>query len=301
MEGANFLRYLPVDSALNEWGWSLLDAGRQDILPAEPYPMPGHPRHYLFDKKGRRTLDEFQLVMVTTGTGWFESQEVEKKAIRAGEAFLLFPGHWHRYHPDPQTGWSERWLGFRGTEAERVMAHFFRPQDAVFTHFEATGLLRLLDQVIDMLRGSIAGREQILASHVPLALAHLRAPTITEQSAMTDEALVARVKEALAQDPMKRVDLLALAKTLGVSYSRLRFSFREQTGYSPREYENLCRLNRAGDLLRFGTDNVAEIAERLGFSSAFYFSRAFKKHYGVAPSQWKRQSIPRKGALLQAG
>ncbi len=297
----NFLRYLPPDSMANEWGWSLLDAGRQDILPEEPYPGEGHPQHYLFDKEGRRTLDEYQVVMISAGAGWFESQEVGKTRVQAGEAFLLFPGHWHRYYPDAKTGWSERWLGFRGAEADRVMARFFAPGRARFSRFDSAGLLRVMDQVNDMLRGSVAGREQILASFVPLALAHLRAPSVTRQHALSDDALVARTKEALAQDPNHRVDLIELAKKLGVSYSRLRFTFREQTSYSPREYENLCRLNRAGDLLRFGADNVSEIAEQLGFSSAFYFSRAFKKHFGVAPSQWKRQAGRGKEALVEAG
>lgn len=291
MFDSSFLRYLPPDSTLSEWGWNLLDAGQQDISPHGAYPMPGHPRHYLFDNEGRRTLDEYQLVLISSGQGWFESQDVAKFPLKAGMAFLLFPGHWHRYAPDSQTGWSERWLGFRGPEADRVLARFFSPKRAVHRQFDAAGLQRHFESLFAELQGFIAGREQVLASYVPLALAHLQAPPVAPQAALSDELLVARVKMALAQDPIERVNLPRLAKKLGVSYSRLRFAFRDQTGYSPREYENLCRLNRACDRLRRGEENVTEIANQLGFSSAYYFSRAFKKQFGVAPSQWKNRMM----------
>ena len=59
-----FSRYLPPDPQSTRWGWRLIDAGRQHVPPGSPYPLAGHPLAYAFDKNGRRTLGEFQLVLV---------------------------------------------------------------------------------------------------------------------------------------------------------------------------------------------------------------------------------------------
>jgi AraC-like DNA-binding protein len=67
-----------------------------------------------------------------------------------------------------------------------------------------------------------------------------------------------------------------------------RFAFKKQTGYSPREYENMMKLNRARDLLRREQKSISETADALGYSSAYYFSRAFKKQFGQSPQQWLR-------------
>ena len=39
---------------------------------------------------------------------------------------LLFPGEWHSYYPDRETGWDEYWVGFRGIHIDkRVEKKFF--------------------------------------------------------------------------------------------------------------------------------------------------------------------------------
>jgi len=127
----SFSRYLPTDQQAKKWGWRLVHAGRQNVPPHSEYPSKGHPHSYLFDKSGRRTLDEYQIVYITTGSGIFESRTQPKTEVRTGDAILLFPGEWHRYYPDAKTGWSEYWIGFRGREANRIMEAFFSPKDPI--------------------------------------------------------------------------------------------------------------------------------------------------------------------------
>jgi AraC-like DNA-binding protein len=44
----------------------------------------------------------------------------------------------------------------------------------------------------------------------------------------------------------------------------------------------------ARQLLTLEMLNISETAYRLGYRDPLYFSRIFRKHYGVSPSQWKR-------------
>ncbi|MNY14076.1 CFA/I fimbrial subunit D [compost metagenome] len=50
------------------------------------------------------------------------------------------------------------------------------------------------------------------------------------------------------------------------------------------------RMKKAQHLIMEGL-NINEIAEKVGFSSAAYFTSAFKKYYGITPSAFKKEKI----------
>ena len=69
------------------------------------------------------------------------------------------------------------------------------------------------------------------------------------------------------------------------SYSKfhLEREFKKNYGMSIISYRNKKRMEKAEELLR--TKTVSLVAETLGFSSIYVFSRAFKQHFGVSPTQ----------------
>lgn len=285
-------RYFPPDPAASGWGWRILDTGRQAIAPYASYPNATHPSGYLFEADGRRTLDEFQIVFIESGTGEFESNQVTQTEVKAGSALLLFPGEWHRYRPHPETGWHEVWVGFRGADATRVMHQFFQARQAVLHTQRSSELSDLFDRLLHWAAQDTAGRDQIAASHIPLILAFLKAEQEDRiQAENSDASIVRRAKTAMLRQLDQRTDLEQLARNLGCSYSRFRFAFKRQTGHAPREFENRIKLNRSRDLLLHNHLSVSETADALGFSSVYYYSRAFKRAFGQSPQQWlKTQS-----------
>jgi AraC-like DNA-binding protein len=287
MNPENFSQYLPTDQQARAWGWRLVHAGRQIVPPDSSYPDKGHPLDYLFDIDGRRTLDEFQVVFITRGSGSFESHSQSKTEVVAGDALLLFPNEWHRYRPSLETGWSEYWVGFRGQEAERIMEAFFSPSQAICKVSQSDAIIQHFDQILHWLRQPVAAKEQILASHIPLILAFLKSGALPQENSLSkDSEIVLQAKATMLANLETQTNLEALAKELGVSYSRFRFAFKKQTGYSPREFENMIKLNRSRDLLLREGMSVTETATALGFSTVYYFSRAFKKQFGQSPKKW---------------
>lgn len=287
MNPANFSQYLPTDQQAKAWGWRLVHAGRQIVPPNSDYPDKGHPLDYLFDKDGRRTLEEFQIVFIARGSGTFESHSQSKTEVVAGDALLLFPNEWHRYRPSEETGWSEYWVGFRGQEAERIIEAFFSPNQAVCKVGLSDAIIQHFDQILHWLRKPVAAKEQILASHIPLILAFLKSGALPQENSLSkDSEIVLQAKATMLANLETQTNLEALAKDLGVSYSRFRFAFKKQTGYSPREFENMIKLNRSRDLLLREGMSVTETAIALGYSTVYYFSRAFKKQFGQSPKKW---------------
>lgn len=65
--------------------------------------------------------------------------------------------------------------------------------------------------------------------------------------------------------------------------------FKKETGMSFRKFLTLVRMNRAEEMLYSGEYKIHEVADACGFSDVFYFSRTFKKHRGVSPSDAIRQ------------
>jgi len=281
-----FSRYFPPGPVLTGWGWRLNGAGRQVIAPEAPYPGGRHPLAYLFDASGRRTPDEFQIVFIGSGRGSFESASQPETPVESGQAFLIFPGEWHRYRPARESGWTEYWVGFGGGEAERIIEAFFNPKRPVSTVESPAELAAVFSQLCARLQASGPGADLISASFLPLILAFLKAGSAQASERPNERNLVGRAKARFLQQLDRRTDLEQMARELGCSYSRFRLVFRRQTGYAPREFENRLKLNRAKDLLLYEGFSVSETAAALGFNSVFYFSRAFRRHFGRSPRAW---------------
>jgi len=89
--------------------------------------------------------------------------------------------------------------------------------------------------------------------------------------------------------PGQEVDLAALARSLGMSYSSFRHAFRAQVGTAPAQYRLARRVAAASRELETSMLPLAQIAERTGFPSAAHFSTAFKKKTGLSPREYRAQ------------
>ena len=84
----------------------------------------------------------------------------------------------------------------------------------------------------------------------------------------------------------EEIDCHSLAELCYLGTSQFYNLFREKFGKTPLEYRDGIILRRAELLLEAGEASISEIAEDLGFTSASYFSRFFKKHRGISPSKY---------------
>lgn len=81
-------------------------------------------------------------------------------------------------------------------------------------------------------------------------------------------------------------------KRLPLSYEYLRKLFKKETGTTPLCYLSDCRMRLAVQIITSGISNqyseytISQIAESCGFSDPLYFSRVFKKNFGVSPSEY---------------
>ncbi len=82
-----------------------------------------------------------------------------------------------------------------------------------------------------------------------------------------------------------------VAEEAGISMTRLNELFKMKLNTTAGRFLNQQRMKRAEELLQEGTENIATISERVGYNSTAYFSKAFRKHYGVSPMEWKGRTV----------
>ena len=79
-----------------------------------------------------------------------------------------------------------------------------------------------------------------------------------------------------------------LCSAMGMSQSTLYRRMKTICGQSPNEFIQNVRLKYAARLLKETTMTISEISYDTGFSDSSYFSRAFKKCFGLSPKQWRK-------------
>jgi len=69
------------------------------------------------------------------------------------------------------------------------------------------------------------------------------------------------------------------------------FLFRKYTGLTFSEYINKLRMEKACELLANTSLSISEVAEKSGYPDYFYFSKLFKKVYGITPTDFRKEPI----------
>lgn len=109
-----------------------------------------------------------------------------------------------------------------------------------------------------------------------------------------DRERLLRVRELLDREPGRHVTLPQLARGAGVNVNKLKSGFRQLFGKTVFEYLRVVRLAAGARRLSEGRDTISTIAQDVGFKSATHFAIAFRRRYGCAPHNYRRQQITRK-------
>jgi len=287
---ADHLRYLTINSRDEDWGIVVTTVGYQFIPPEGKYPLSRHPEDYDFKPQNGRILNEYQLVYITKGSGYFSSQSCPtKQKISAGTMILLFPGEWHSYYPDYGTGWDEYWVGFRGIHIDRrVEKQFFSVKEPLHQIGLSATIIGLYEDLLRIASQEKAGYQQMISSIVLQILGSVYYKK--RNISFANSYIVDKINEARAlmkEQTESPVSPETIASQLGVGYSWFRKMFKEYTGVSPAQYQLQQRLLKAKELLTTTSLSIAEIAYKLGFENAGQFATFFKKKEGVTPSKFR--------------
>ena len=238
---------------------------------------------YANRRPGGMTDDSLILLRTLAGAGEVELAGGRRLSCGAG-TLALFAGSKVRYYGCREPDWRFWWC-----ECEPGSTPLFAP-GGVFRIPVAPGEAGELDECAGLLRGGRGTAAE--ASARLLLLCHRWRRTSTDRAGRrcgpAAAERLAPVLRLMPETAARPLPVPRLAAGLHVGAHRFRLLFRQGLGCTPKaHYENL-RLARAAEWLQGGAPaKLAEIAADLGYSSAFHFSRAFSRRFGVPPARFR--------------
>lgn len=289
----NYYKYLPLSIEDEKWGLSVLNAGCVRTEPSGIYPVINHPSNYYFNWTTGRILDEYQLIYITKGEGFFESDNCKFQKVKAGTVLILFPGERHRYKPAEETGWDEYWIGIKGEIIDNLVKNgFFKPESACLYIGFNEQVLTIFDSIIEKTKTEATGYQPSISGAAFYLMGSLH--TILKQQSIDHEdreTLVNKARMLFRSNIDKAFSPEQAAEELQVGYSWFRKVFKSYTGLSPGQYCIQLKIDKAKAMLTDANLSVKEIAYTLKFESSFYFSKLFKEKTGMTPTAYRQRAL----------
>ncbi len=101
--------------------------------------------------------------------------------------------------------------------------------------------------------------------------------------------VVTDITNYISQNIGKEIYVSEIADYIGMNPEYLTRFFKKEKGVSLKKYIDSQKLTRAKHLLENTDESVTEIANSVGYSNYVSFTRAFKQHMGVAPSEYRKK------------
>lgn len=132
-------------------------------------------------------------------------------------------------------------------------------------------------------------RALLLQAYGPLIAAFL---TGSQPAHTHSETVWEVINSILHNYPDPQYDLNAYLHSLPYNPEYLKKLFKRETGMTPLQYLTNRRLEDAASILsvQYGVSDISEAARLCGFKDPLYFSRLFKRKYGVSPSYYRAEN-----------
>ncbi len=238
---------------------------------------------------GPAMRDHYLIHLITSGKGVFDTGK-QTYPLSAGDGFLVTPSRVVSYHADADDPWEYSWVGFNGTDAERLMLLTgLSEADPTFHYDTDERLIRELETIRSDL-GSSPSDEAKRQAYLLFFISSLMELFGREQTEKRGGfEYINKALRYIDYNYSRPIDVDDIAQSAGISRSHLYRLFVEHISMPPNEYLIRYRINKACALLRRPGIAVAEAAYSTGFSDQLYFSKVFKKYKGIPPSKFSAE------------
>lgn len=227
-------------------------------------------------------------VMVLSGQGEYYDEAAGKVPIHPGDFIQRFPG---RKHTTLVTSndWSEIYIciGALLFENLRDMNVISIDKPILTTGLDFT----LIEQLLDFYKKLEVANNLELSLLVSEAIAIFsRANFLDKQNShSSDEIDMLQMScKYIDENILNRLSVEDVANHVNVGYEKFRKIFTNHYGVGPGLYMIQQRMHRAQIMLADNNLSIKEIANELGYTDAYAFSKQFKKLMGISPSEFKK-------------
>lgn len=117
--------------------------------------------------------------------------------------------------------------------------------------------------------------------------------SIAEQVTSSSQTLIIRICDYIKKNYAKQISLKTMGEKFFISPSYISKLFKEKTDNNFLEYLTRIRIEEAKKLLLNTEDKIYEIAQKVGYGNAKYFSQLFEKQTGLSPRDYREKMVGR--------
>ena len=194
-----------------------------------------------------------------------------------------------RYKPQIKTGWIENYIGFNGAIADQILNNTSLCSFKAVIHIGNRGeFIDTYYKIFEYIKHEKPGYQQVCAGMIMKLFGYM--VSAEKQKSFSEKRIEQIIQKAcflIRENVDTEFDLKEFAEKNSIGYSYFRKMFKKYTGLPPIQYQLDLKIMRSREILLSTNKSVKEVSYELGFQSAYYFSRAFKKKLGISPSAVK--------------
>ncbi|NEW07535.1 AraC family transcriptional regulator [Paenibacillus sp. SYP-B3998] len=249
------------------------------------------PEHRL----GPKVVDYYLIHYVISGKGVFSCHGQEHE-LGTGDSFIIEPEQLISYVSDELDPWHYCWIAFTGAHASHLVNSIgVNPLHPVIYTKRNRHIPVLFRHIQQALRAKKINAQMKACGYLQLLFADyyevLAAPTLTGIVAEAEsDRIVQQAIHYLTTQYAEPITIELMAESLGYNRAYLSRLFKRHTQVTPITFLLKLRVDKARLLLRERLElTIEQIAASVGFFDPLYFSKQFKRLYGVSPSAYRNQ------------
>lgn len=214
----------------------------------------------------------------------------KKEYLLEANEFILIPANIpHFYHANINMPWTIYWMHFYGSHTSLIIGEIYKKVQNEHNKLAFEGeIVNIFNRYCRLLQ---KGYSKEILKYISMSLPNFFSgylfPDLFKNIDNTDTDVVDKSISFLQDNIGNRIGLKEIADNSNLSVSHFSKLFRNRTGYSPIEYLNHLKIQKACYQLQFTEKRVSIISFELGFDDQYYFSRLFKEHMGVSPVHYR--------------
>ena len=249
-------------------------------------------------KKGRR---DYQILYVASGKAHFWFNGIEE-IVDSGHMVLYQPKEVQKYvyyvedHPEVF------WIHFTGYDVKNILEyHGISLNQHIFYSGTLPEYKMSFRKIIWELQQCEYGYEDYIASLFNNALLLVsRQQQNGENYTVTIPEEIEMAVSYFNENYNTKISVAQYAESLHISTNWFIRNFKQHMKISPAQYLLSLRMVNAQSLLENTDYSVGEIAEIVGYDNQLYFSRVFKKEYGISPAQYRKRAENQNAAPMES-
>ena len=211
------------------------------------------------------------------------------KLIKRGDLVLVSPTQSFKYIAKENTNHQAYWIHFTGNLADDFAERLLmKMDDGIATVGILNNIVADFDNLMELGQRGYTATNVIHAVHVlQQALSFLALQLRLTEFNNSSSFDLAAVESLMRNNLHQELNLDTLAHYSQLSKFHFAKKFKELTDTSPIQHFINMKIQHACNRLDNSTDTIRVIAEELGYSDPYYFSRLFKKTVGMSPKQYR--------------